>query len=286
MTRGRSGPGSTGSGKPLLTLDLTETYVFLGGKGRAEAVPLTEALWDEMADQTGDGALGWVSARSAGEPTEQQAKRPGEQVPRGEGPVAKSSGSSKSGAGVSGESTTEARLPGSHQPGPNEPGVHGGESRGPGPVEAASNGRGAQEAGPERRSGTALRGDAPQGAAHGAESHHDTAHHDAARQGVAYHGAAHHGAPLHGEGWYVSAYWLEADMATWERHATGDRLIIAQSGAFTLLLDHQDGQRDHVALKAAGSVLVPSCCWHRLTVEIPGMVLFITPSHGTEHRLA
>lgn len=166
---------------------------------------------------------------------------------------------------MSGASTAEARLPGSHQRGPNEPEAHGGESRGPGPAEAASNGRGAQEVGPESRSGTALRGDAPQGAAHG---------------------AAHHGAPLHGEGWYVSAYWLEADMTTWERHATGDRLIIAQSGTFTLLLDHQDGQREHVALKAAGSVLVPSCCWHRLTVEIPGMVLFITPSHGTEHRLA
>lgn len=260
MTRGRPGPGSTGSGKPLLNLDLTETYVFLGGKGRAEAVPLTEALWDEMADQTGDGALGWVSARSAGESAEQQAKRPGEQVPRGEGPVAENSGLSKPGADVSGESIAEARLPDSCQPGP---------------AEATSNGRGAQEARPESRSGAALRGDTPQGAL-GAAFHRDATRHD----------AAHHGAPLHGEGWYVSAYWLEADMATWERHATGDRLIIAQSGAFTLLLDHQDGQREHVALKAAGSVLVPSCCWHRLTVEIPGMVLFITPSHGTEHRLA
>lgn len=141
-------------------LDLTETYVFLGGDGSASAVPLTEALWDEVAGQTG---------------------------------------------------TRGTHLAHSHL-------------------------------------------------------------------------AAH--TELHGEGWFVSAYWMEADMATWERHPIGDRLVIAQTGAFTLILDHQDGNREHIALQAVGSALVPRNCWHRLTVQQPGMVLFITPSRGMEHRLA
>lgn len=154
-----------GGGKPPLDLDLTETYVFLGGNGRASAVPLTEALWEEVAGQAG--------ARGT-------------------------------------------HLAASH---PTSP-----------------------------------------------------------------HLAAH--TALHGEGWFVSAYWMEADMATWERHPTGDRLIVAQSGAFTLVLDHQDGRRERLPVKAVGSVLVPCGCWHRLTVNTPGMVLFITPSRGMEHRLA
>lgn len=75
-------------------------------------------------------------------------------------------------------------------------------------------------------------------------------------------------------------------MATWERHATGDRLIIAQTGSFTLVLEREDGKREHVPLNAIGSVLIPCNCWHRLTVNSAGMALFITPSHGIEHRLA
>ncbi|MCH8685026.1 hypothetical protein [Pedomonas mirosovicensis] len=86
-------------------------------------------------------------------------------------------------------------------------------------------------------------------------------------------------------GWFVSAYWLEADMATWERHSRGDRLVIAETGSFTLVLDHQNGgRRRRLPLDAVGSVLVPCGCWHRLTVNTPGLVLFISPAHGMEHR--
>lgn len=162
---GRTPEGGPAGGAPPLGLDLTETYVFLGGHGRASPVPLTEALWDEVAGQTGR---------------------------RG------------------------THLASSH------------------PV-------------------------SPRLAAHAA---------------------------LHGEGWFVSAYWMEADMATWERHPTGDRLIVAQTGAFTLVLERQDGRRERLPVRAVGSLLVPRGCWHRLTVDTAGMVLFITPSHGMEHRLA
>ena len=176
-----------------------ETYVFLGRQGRAEAVPLTEAVWDEVADLTGGGAKP-PTARTA--PPANRAAPPG-------------SGAAPQAAG--------GRPP------------------------------------------------APEGVA---------------QNGLAQHGLARHGVALHGDGWYVSAFWMEADMTTWERHASGERLVIAQTGAFTLVLEYPDGSREHLALNAAGAVLVPCGCWHRLTVNTPGMVLFITPSHGMEHRLA
>lgn len=87
----------------------------------------------------------------------------------------------------------------------------------------------------------------------------------------------------HGDGWLVSAYWMADDMASWERHPAGDELIIAQTGSFMVILD-SNGGRETVALKAIGSVLVPRGTWHRVTVQEPGLMLFITPSRGTEHR--
>lgn len=167
MSPNGPGRGGTGGETSPLSFDLTETYVFLGGDGRATTLPLTEAFWEEMAAETPP-------------------------------PVA-------TGQGAAGQGAT------------------------PHPA------------------------------------------------------AAHPG--LHGQGWFVSAYWLEADMATWERHPKGDRLVIAQSGSFTLILDHQNGgRRRRLPLNAVGSVLVPGGCWHRLTVNTPGMVLFITPTRGMEHR--
>ena len=168
-----------------------ETYVFLGRRGRAEAVPLTEAVWDEVADLTDDGGRPAPKAAPAALRATPAAVPGGAPAPQGVTP---------------------------HEAGPHEAGPHG--------------------------------------------------------------------AALHGDGWYVSAFWMEADMATWERHASGERLIVAQSGAFTLVLEYPDGSREHLALNAAGAMLVPCGCWHRLTVTTPGMVVFITPSHGMEHRLA
>lgn len=170
--RGQSGEGVSGTGALHPGLDLTETYVFLGSRGRAETVSLTDALWEEMADQS------------------------------------------------------DAAAP-------------------------SKAGKRATLAGHEVRNRAHL-----------------------------------HGSALHGDGWIVSAYWLETDMTMWERHATGDRLIVAQSGTFTLVLDQQEGHRQQVDLESVRSALVPSGVWHRLMVRQPGLVLFVTPSHGTEHRLA
>lgn len=175
MTGDTPDKGAAGAGVPNPGLDLTETYVFLGSKGRAETVSLTDALWEEMADQS-DAATSTDTANAG--------KRP-------------------------------------------------------------------QITGHEARNRAHL-----------------------------------HGSALHGDGWIVSAYWLETDMTMWERHATGDRLIVAQSGEFTLILDQQEGHRQQVDLGSIRSALVPSGIWHRLIVKQPGLVLFVTPSHGTEHRLA
>ncbi|HEX6884966.1 MAG TPA: cupin domain-containing protein [Planctomycetota bacterium] len=79
-------------------------------------------------------------------------------------------------------------------------------------------------------------------------------------------------------GWRV-----EEDLPHWEMHPAGDELLIAQSGAFELVL--QDGRVEHVVPLAAGEVaLVPFGIWHRLKVQTPGEILFVTPGKGTQHR--
>lgn len=245
------GGGSAGNGAPPLALDLTETYVFLGRHGRTEAVPLTDAVWDEVVDLVGDGAQ-LPPTKAAPPATAGRSPSPDTALPM-KGEEAGEGSAKGPSPGAPGQEGAAPKAPGSGLPGSAMPGATPGATPGSG------------VSGPD-----APGSDVPGWGAGGA--------------GRRWSGS--HAAALHGDGWYVSAFWLEANMATWERHASGERLMIAQSGAFTLVLEYPDGSRELQALNAAGSVLVPCGCWHRLTVNTPGMVVFITPSHGMEHRLA
>src|SRR5262249_13686434 len=55
----------------------------------------------------------------------------------------------------------------------------------------------------------------------------------------------------------------EKDMPHWEMHPSGDELLVAESGAFEVVL--QDGRTDHVIpLETGQACLVPYGMWHRV----------------------
>lgn len=86
------------------------------------------------------------------------------------------------------------------------------------------------------------------------------------------------------EGRLMSAFSFSAPWASWERHPSGEELVMLISGAATLLLE-EDGVQRAVSLATPGAyVLVPRNVWHTAKASIPTTMLFLTPGAGTEHR--
>ncbi len=77
---------------------------------------------------------------------------------------------------------------------------------------------------------------------------------------------------------------------TWdyqERHPSGDELVVVLEGRFDVLLELGDGLAETaIPLSGRGSCrVIPAGTWHRLAVNEPGTVLFVTPVPArTEHR--
>ena len=76
-------------------------------------------------------------------------------------------------------------------------------------------------------------------------------------------------------------------VATWdfqERHPTGDELAYVLEGEVDLLLDSGAGEQAlHLGRGEAG--VIPAGSWHRLALNAPATLLFITPVPATtEHR--
>jgi mannose-6-phosphate isomerase-like protein (cupin superfamily) len=71
----------------------------------------------------------------------------------------------------------------------------------------------------------------------------------------------------------------------WERHPRGDEVLALLDGRVCVTLDG-DAARParEVPLVAGQMLVVPRGTWHRLRVEVPGRLLFVTPSQGSEHR--
>jgi len=70
----------------------------------------------------------------------------------------------------------------------------------------------------------------------------------------------------------------------WERHPHGDETLCLLEGGLELVLQTDAGAEQRVALQAGQACIVARGTWHRLRVEAPGRLLFITPSVGSEHR--
>jgi mannose-6-phosphate isomerase-like protein (cupin superfamily) len=72
--------------------------------------------------------------------------------------------------------------------------------------------------------------------------------------------------------------------SNWEMHPQGDELLILVSGALDVVLD--DGEQRVLSLRDQGTCIVPQGLWHQQVYRAPGMLLFITPGAGTQHRPA
>ena len=74
---------------------------------------------------------------------------------------------------------------------------------------------------------------------------------------------------------------------TWtyrERHPDGDELAIVLNGRVELLTDHGRGEAAE-PLEAGYGAIIPAGAWHRLRINEPSRLLFITPTpERTEHH--
>lgn len=73
--------------------------------------------------------------------------------------------------------------------------------------------------------------------------------------------------------------------AHWERHPSGDEVVICLSGRMTVIRE-VDGQQDPVELGPGDAMINPRGIWHTVDVDADESARFmtITPGVGTEHR--
>ena len=85
------------------------------------------------------------------------------------------------------------------------------------------------------------------------------------------------------EGRLVCVVAQDATWDGWERHPTGEEVVVLLSGRVDIVQDLDGG--DHVVELRPGQAMVnPVNVWHTARVHEPGLALFITPGEGTEHR--
>jgi mannose-6-phosphate isomerase-like protein (cupin superfamily) len=88
------------------------------------------------------------------------------------------------------------------------------------------------------------------------------------------------------DGRLVSGFRLERDVDHWEIHPAGDEVLVRLSGRFEVVLE-RDGAERIVALDAAAPCcVIPAGAWHAIRVREAGVVVFLTPGEGTQHRPA
>ncbi|GGZ72238.1 hypothetical protein GCM10008101_28220 [Lysobacter xinjiangensis] len=86
------------------------------------------------------------------------------------------------------------------------------------------------------------------------------------------------------EGRLMSAFTFDGSWSTWERHPSGDELVMLLSGSVTLVLEAEGGETS-VGLASPGDyVVVPCGTWHTARTAVTTTLLFLTPGAGTEHR--
>lgn len=69
----------------------------------------------------------------------------------------------------------------------------------------------------------------------------------------------------------------------WEMHPDGDEVLTLLSGQFDVILD-EGGTERTISLMPGQGAVVPQGVWHRMVINTPGELLFLTPGDTTEHR--
>ncbi len=70
----------------------------------------------------------------------------------------------------------------------------------------------------------------------------------------------------------------------WERHPLGEEVLCLLEGRVVVTLSAESESEQKVTLIEGQALVVPRGTWHRLHVEQPGRLMFVTPSVGSEHR--
>ena len=65
-----------------------------------------------------------------------------------------------------------------------------------------------------------------------------------------------------------------------ERHLDGDEVLYLISGAVRVSLDHDTKDPEVVALQPGHVFVVPQGVWHRLLVDEPSHLLYLTPGRN------
>jgi hypothetical protein len=82
----------------------------------------------------------------------------------------------------------------------------------------------------------------------------------------------------------MSAFTFSGAWATWERHPSGEELVMLLAGAVTLTLDEPAGPRSvHLGSPGAYLLIAPNT-WHTAAADVESTLVFLTPGAGTEHR--
>jgi len=85
------------------------------------------------------------------------------------------------------------------------------------------------------------------------------------------------------DGYMMMAGDVRADMGHWEIHPEGEEVLLRLAGAFRVVMENRDGPPPRLDAETP-AIVIPRNTWHRLTVDEPGRVVFITYGRGTEHR--
>ena len=87
------------------------------------------------------------------------------------------------------------------------------------------------------------------------------------------------------DGYLAMASDMNSDTGHWEMHPRGEEALLRLSGAFTLVMEREDGTQDMLRLDGdAPAAVVPRGVWHRIEVAEPGRLIFVTWGAGTRHR--
>jgi quercetin dioxygenase-like cupin family protein len=85
------------------------------------------------------------------------------------------------------------------------------------------------------------------------------------------------------EGRLVAIFDGDGSWTSWERHPSGDELVVCLSGQVTMIRE-VDGEPEPVVLRPGAAMINPAGVWHTADIEGPARILTITPGVGTEHR--
>lgn len=86
-------------------------------------------------------------------------------------------------------------------------------------------------------------------------------------------------------GWLVTRFTHDGPWPHWERHPSGDEVIIALSGSMIFVIEAADGEPETVTLAAPRHIVIPAGRWHR-GLEGEAELIALTAGRGTDHRPA